>query len=322
MRDTEKELGSSAPIFVGIDVAKATLDLAVRPSGEQRHLANSEEGVQATVAWLRELQPQVLVVEATGGYEALLVAELGVAGLPVAVVNPRHVRHFARATGRLAKTDRLDAQTLAYFGEALRPEPRPLPDVAAQELQALLERRRQLVVMRVAEENRLGTTHLVAIRERIQAHLQWLRRELNEADAELHACIQTSPLWRAREDLLRSVPGVGPTTALTLVAELPELGQLTHARIAALVGLAPLNHDSGTWRGRRRIWGGRGAVRAVLYMAALRATRCNSVLRAFYTRLVAAGKPPKVVLVACMHKLLTILNAMVKHQEHWRAQPA
>jgi len=225
------------------------------------------------------LQPQALVVEATGGYEALLVAELGGAGLPVAVVNPPHVRPFAQASGRLAKTDGLDAQTLAHFGEVLRPEPRPLPDVAAQELQGLLERRRQLVVMRVAEENRLGTTHVAAIRARIQAHLQWLRHELKDADAELQARIQASPLWRARENLLRSVPGVGPTTALTLVADLPEWGQLWHARIAALVGGAPLNRDSGAWRGRRSIWGGRAGGRAVLYRAALRATRCNPVMR-------------------------------------------
>jgi transposase len=310
------------PRYVGIDVAKATLDIAVRPSGEQRRLANSEEGVRAAVSWLSELRPQVLVVEATGGYEALVVAELGVAGVAVAVVNPRQVRTFARATGRLAKTDRIDAQTLAHFGVVLRPAPRPLPDPAALELQALLERRRHLVVLRVAEENRLGTTRIAAIGERIQAHLQWLNQDLKDADAELHARMQASPLWRAREDLLRRVPGVGPTTAMPLLADVPELGQLSHARIAALVGLAPLNRDSGTWHGRRTIWGGRAAVRAVLYMAALRATRCNPILHAFSIRLVAAGKPPKVVLVACMHKLLIILNAMVKHQVPWCAPAA
>jgi len=307
-------------VYVGIDVAKATLDVAVRPSGEHRQLAQTAEGLEELLSWLHVVQPQLIVLEATGGYEAPLVAQLSVAGLPVAVVNPRQVRDFARASGRLAKTDGLDAQALAHFAEALRPEPRPLPDTQTQELAALLERRRQVVLMRVAEENRLATTRVVAVRTHIQAHVRFLQQELAEVDAELRQQLEASPVWRARADLLRSVPGIGPTTALTLLADLPELGSLSHGQIAALVGVAPLNRDSGTLRGRRAVWGGRAAVRAMLYMATLRATRCNPVILAFYSRLVEAGKPKKVALIACMHKLLTILNAMAKHQAHWQAQ--
>ena len=251
-----------------------------------------------------------------------MVAELGLAGLPVAVVNPRQARDFARATGRLAKTDRLDAQVLAHFAAALRPEPRPLPDAHAQELAALVERRRQIVAMRTAEENRLGVTRVAAVRVRIQAHLAWLEADLGEIDGDLRQQLRASPLWREQDDLLQSVPGIGPILSLTLLAELPELGRLTHAQIAALVGVAPLNRDSGTLRGRRSVWGGRRAVRTVLYIGTLRATRCNPTIRPFYQRLLAAGKAKKVALVACMHKLLTILNAMVKHHTPWQAQAA
>lgn len=310
----------SEEFVVGIDVAKAGLDVAVRPSGEERHLANASAEIAELVGWLSALQPQLIVVEATGGYEAPLVAELGIAHLPVAVVNPRQVRDFARASGRLAKTDRLDAQTLAHFGQAMRPTPRPLPDQETQALAALVERRRQVVAMRTAEQNRLGATRVAAVRSRIQAHLTWLDEELHALDEELRRRLRASPLWRAQDDLLRSVPGVGPTLALTLLAELPELGRLARPQIAALVGVAPLNRDSGTLRGQRSIWGGRAAVRTTLSMATLRATRCNPVIQRFYDRLVAAGKPRKVALVACMHKLLTILNAMVKHQTPWQAQ--
>jgi transposase len=310
------------PVFVGIDVSKHTLDIAVRPHGEERHLPNAVEGIAEVVTWLQSVAPELIVVEATGGYEASLVAALGVAPLPVAVVNPRQVRPFAKASGQLAKTDRLDASLLAHFGEAMRPSPQPLPDLTAQALAALLARRRDLVTMRVAEENRLAVTRVAAIRERIGAHVAWLREELKAVEDELRRQVEASPLWRARDDLLRSVPGVGPTTALTLVAELPELGRHSHGQIAALVGVAPLNRDSGLQRGRRSVWGGRAAVRAALYMAALSASKCNPVLRAFYTRLVAAGKPRKVVLVACMHKLLTILNAMLKSDTAWQVQAA
>jgi transposase len=309
-------------VIVGIDVAKAWLDVAVRPSGEQRRLDNDPAGIAATVAWLQMVGPHLIVVEATGGYEAPLVGELGIAQLPIAVVNPRQVRDFARATGRLAKTDRLDAQVLAHFGEAVRPTPRPLPDEAAQELKALLERRRQVVAMRTAEENRLGATRVASVCARIRAHLAWLEAELKAVDDDLRQRLRASPLWRERDDLLRSVPGIGPILSLTLLAELPELGWLSHAQIAALVGVAPLNRDSGTQRGRRAVWGGRRAVRTTLYMGTLRATRCNPVICAFYTRLLAAGKAKKVALVACMHKLLTILNAMLKHRTPWQAQAA
>jgi transposase len=232
------------------------------------------------------------------------------------------VRDFARATGRLAKTDRLDAQVLAHFGQAVRPIPRPLPDDDAQALAALVERRRQLVAMRTAEENRLGTTRVELVGARIQAHLEWLEADLKEVDEELRRRLRASSLWRAQDDLLRSVPGIGPILSLTLLADLPALGRLSHGEIAALVGVAPLNRDSGTLRGRRAVWGGRRAVRTALYMGILRATRCNPAIRAFYDRLLAAGKAKKVALVACMRKLLTILNAMLKHQTSWQAQAA
>jgi transposase len=307
---------------VGIDVAKAALDVAVRPSGEERHLANDAAGMADIVGWMKALSPQVIVVEATGGDEAPLVAELGIAPLPVAVVNPRQVRDFAKATGRLAKTDRLDAQALAHFGQAVRPTPRPLRDEEAHALAALVERRRHVVALRTAEENRLGATRVALVRTRIQAHLQWLETDLQEIDDDLRLRLRASPLWRAQDDLLRSAPGIGPILSLTLLAELPELGRLSHAQIAALVGVAPLNRDSGTLRGRRTVWGGRRAVRTALSMGTLRATRCNPTIRPFYARLLAAGKAKKVALVACMHKLLTILNALLKHQTPWQAQAA
>jgi len=252
-------------VVVGIDVAKAALDVAVRPQGEEWHLANDAAGIAEIVGWLRALNPHVIVVEATGGYEAPLVAELGGASLPVAVVNPRHGRDFARATGRLAKTDRLDAQALAHFGQAVRPTPRPLPDEAAQALVALVERRRQVVAMRTAEENRLGATRVALVRARIQAHLAWLEADLGEIDEDLRQRLRASPLWREQDDLLQSVPGIGPIVSLTLLAELPELGRLSHGQIAALVGVAPLNRDSGTLRGRRGLGRARSRPRSALH---------------------------------------------------------
>jgi transposase len=257
------------------------------------------------------------VLEATGGFELPLTGALAAAGLPVVVVNARQVRDFAKATGRLAKTDALDAAVLAQFAEAVRPPPRPLPDAATQALSALLTRRRQLLAMRTAEQNRVATAP-PAVRREIQAHLAWLTRRLATLDDDLGRTIRESPVWREKDDLLQSVPGVGPGLARTLLAGLPELGTLTHKQVAALVGVAPLNRDSGTWRGRRMVWGGRAPVRAALYMSALVATRCNPVIRTFYQRLCAAGKAKKVALTACMHKLLTILNAMVKHRTPWR----
>ncbi|MBA3497098.1 MAG: IS110 family transposase [Gemmatimonadales bacterium] len=305
------------PIFVGIDVAKATLDVAVRPSGECWQLANEATALLSLIARLQALEPTLVVLEATGGFEHAVVAALAAVALPVVVANPRQVRDFARATGQLAKTDVIDAQTLALFAERVRPAPRPLPDEAAQALDAVLTRRRQLLEMLTAERNRLGFARAPVAR-RIRTHVRWLQRELADVDRDLGRLIEQSPVWRAQDDLLQSVPGVGPIVSRTLLGELPELGRLTRKQIAALVGVAPLARDSGTRRGRRLIWGGRAPVRAVLYMGALVATRWNPVIRAFYQRLRAAGKPAKVALVACMRKLLTILNAMARSGTTWR----
>lgn len=303
--------------MVGIDVAKAWLDVAVRPSGAHWRLENGDTAIARLVEQLRALAPQLIVLEATGGYERLVVAQLAGAGLPVAVVNPRQVRDFAKATGRLAKTDRLDAEVVAHFADAVHPEPRPLPDAATQQLAALLERRSQVVAMLTAEKNRRAQA-LKSVRPHIEQHVAWLEHALEDLNQELDQLLQASPLWHEREQLLRSVPGVGRVLALTLLADLPELGRLSHKQVAGLVGVAPLNRDSGALRGKRLIWGGRARVRAALYMSILSAVRYNPVLRAFWTRLRAQGKPGKVALVACMHKLLTILNALVKHQTPWR----
>jgi transposase len=310
-----------APVTVGLDVAKAHLDVAVRPTGVQWRAPNDAAGVAALVDRLAPLAPALVVLEATGGLERLAAAALAAAGLPVAVVNPRQVRDFAKAVGQLAKTDALDAQLLARFAEAVRPPPRPLPDAAQEALAALLARRRQVVTMLTAERQRLQAAR-PPVRARVQAHVHWLERELTEVDADLGRTLRASPVWRAKEDLLRSVPGVGPVVALTLLAELPELGALDRKRIAALVGVAPVVCDSGTLRGRRLVWGGRGRVRAALYMAALVATRHNPVLRAFYHRLLRAGKAKKVALTACIHKLLLILNAIVHTGTPWRPPAA
>ena len=307
--------------WVGIDVAKAHLDVAVRPQGAHWRVANDAAGHAEVVRRLTPLAPMRVVLEATGGYELPVVAELAHAGLPVVVVNPRQVRQFAQALGRLAKTDRLDAQVLAHFGEAVQPPPQALPSEAVRELGALVERRRQLVAMRTAEHNRLGAAQAKPVRTRIQAHLDWLEAELADLDDDLRTRLEQSPLWQAQAKWLRSVPGVGPVLSLTLLAHLPELGTLTHKQVAALVGVAPFARESGRWHGPRLIWGGRAVVRAALYMATLRATRCNPIIAAFYTRLVVAGKPKKVALVACMHKLLTILNALLKHHTPWQAEP-
>lgn len=309
-------MSTSAAQFVGIDVSKAQLDVAVRPSGETWTVAHDEAGLSGLAARLHTLAPALIVVEATGGWEVALVGALAAALLPVAVVNPRQVRDFARSTGTLAKTDRLDAQSLAHFAEALRPQPRSLPNGQAQELSALLQRRRQLVEMLTAEKNRLPLAAR-RIRPQLQAHIAWLQQQIAQFDDDLRELVRSSPLWRDKEDLLRSAPGVGPVLATTLVAALPELGTLTRQQIAALVGVAPLNRDSGTLRGRRTVWGGRAQVRTVLYMSTLVAVRHNPVLAVFYQRLRAAGKAPKVALTACMRKLLTILNAMLKHHTRW-----
>ena len=307
-------------MLIGIDVAKAELVVAVRPSGAPWAVANDAAGVRTLVARLQEERPTLIVLEATGGYELLAVGALAAAGLPVVVVNPRQVRDFAKATGQLAKTDRVDAAILALFAERVQPAVRPLPDEAAQELDALLARRRQLLEMLQAERNRLGQVFgggTQPVRKSLKTHITFLERELRIADTELGQMIKQSPAWRAQDDLLQSVPGVGRVVALTLLAELPELGRLSRRQIAKLVGVAPLSRDSGTLRGRRFVQGGRASVRAMLYMAALVATRRNAVIRAFYQRLVAAGKPKKLALVACIRKLLTMLNAMVRSTTRW-----
>ncbi len=307
--------------FAGVDVSKAQLDVAFRPPGERIQVSNSDDGIAELTKRLLEINPTLIVLEATGGYQATLVASLGLAKLPVAVVNPRQVRDFAKATGRLAKTDLLDADVLARFGEAIRPEPRPLLDEDTLALEAQLTRRRQVVEMISAETNRLAQAHK-SLRASIKAHINFLKRELQDINRDLDEALRKTPLWREHDDLLRSVPGVGRVTAATLLVELPELGRLNRKQIAALVGVAPLNRDSGTMRGKRTIWGGRASVRAVLYMATLTAIRTNPAIRRFYERLCAAGKAKKLALTACMRKLLTVLNAMVRSNEPWRALPA
>jgi transposase len=310
---------------IGIDVAKSELVVAVRPTGEQWSVSNDEAGVRELVARLGPLTPTLIVLEATGGYELLCVAALAAAGLPVVVVNPRQVRDFARATGQLAKTDRIDADILALFAERVQPALRPLADDATRELETLLARRRQLLEMLQAERNRLGQVfgrgHR-AVRKSLKAHIAFLERQLRSAETDLGALIRQTPAWRERDDLLQTVPGIGTIVSSTLVAELPELGRLSRRAIAKLVGVAPLSRDSGTFRGQRFIHGGRTPVRSALYMAALVGARRNATLRAFYQRLVAAGKPKKVALVACMRKLLTILNTMIRTGTPWQPPAA
>lgn len=303
-------------VFVGIDVSKARLDVAVRPSGEVWQLSNDEAGFATLVGKLKPLEPRLVVMEATGGYQAPLAAALTVAGIAVAVVNPRQVRDFGRATGQLAKTDALDAEIIARFGEALKPEPRRMPDAETQELQALVMRRRQLVEMIVVETNRLATA-LKPVRKDIEEHISWMKRRLKDVDDDLYGSLKKSPLWRVKEQILRSAPGIGRVTTCSLVAQLPELGALNARKISALVGVAPFNRDSGTLRGKRAIWGGRAAVRQTLYMATLTAIRTSPTIRAFYDRLVTAGKPKKVAHVACMRKLLVRLNAMMRNGATW-----
>ncbi|HEY8599016.1 MAG TPA: IS110 family transposase [Thermomicrobiales bacterium] len=309
-------------IFVGIDVSKTHLDLAARPTGLVERLPNDEAGIGQVVAQLCPLAPALIVLEATGGLEVPLAAALATAGLAVAVVNPRQVRDFAKAVGQLAKTDALDAQLLARFAEVVRPEPRPLPDAEAQNLSAVLTRRQQVIAMLVAEQQRLPTTP-AALRPRVEADIAWLRQERDELDRELRRQIRASPAWREDDDLLQSVPGIGPVLATTLIAELPELGRLNRKQIAALVGVAPLNCESGILRGRRIIWGGRARVRAALWMGTRVAAQRNPAIRAFYQRLVAAGRPKKVALTAAMHKLLLVLNALLRQRIPWHdsAQP-
>ena len=308
-------------LVVGIDVAKAELMLALGSAGEVRAVPNDEAAIRRLTTELTAVAPALVVLEATGGYELLCVAALVAAALPVVVVNPRQVRDFAKATGQLAKTDRIDARVLALFGERVQPPVRLLPNGATQDLDALLTRRRQLLEMRQAEQNRLALAtgrDQRRVKQSLKKHIAYLERELRATDADLGTLIRESPVWRERDQLLQSVPGIGPVVAQTLLAELPELGALNRRAIAKLVGVAPLNRDSGTWRGARTIHGGRASVRAAIYMAALVATRRNVVIQQFYQRLLAAGKPKKVALVACMRKLLTILNHMLRTGQPWR----
>ena len=307
-----------ADVFVGIDVSKDQLDVAARPSGQTWQVANTELGIATLVKQLTKLQPILVVLEATGRLESAAVSAMAVAGIPLAIVNPRQVRDFARSTGKLAKTDKLDAQMLARFADAVRPEPRPLPDETQQRIEALLVRRRQLLGMVTAERNRRRRAPALT-RAEIDEHLAWLQVRIDAIEDELNKTIRSSPLWREKVALLRSVPGVGPMLTATIVAQLPELGVLTHKEIAALVGVAPLNRDSAHWRGKRTIWGGRPQVRAALYMSALVATQFNPRIRPFYQRLLATGKPKKLALTACMRKLLSILNANAHRGQPWRS---
>ena len=310
---------TTTPTYVGIDVAKDHLDVAIRPSGECQRVGNDERGTEYVVSRLREVGLSLVVLEPTGGLEQPLAAALAVAGVPVAVVNPRQVRDFAKAVGKLAKTDALDAKALAHFAEAVRPEPRPLPDEQTRLLSAMLLRRRQIIAMITSEENRLSTAPK-PVRRRIEIHLRWLRKELERTNDELERLVRESLIWQEKAALLRSVPGVGPTLSVTLLAELPELEQLNRKQLAALVGVAPLNRDSGTLRGARPVWGGRSSVRTVLYMATLCAVRFNPTIEVFYERLRAKGKPKKVALTACMRKLLAILGAVLRNRTPWRGE--
>ena len=306
----------ASDIFIGIDVSKERLDIGSYPSGQCQSVTHDDASIQGLVAQWKELRPRLIVLEATGGFERRISRALVSAELRFTIVNPRHVRNFAKATGQLAKTDRMDALILARYAEAVRPAVRPLPDEATEELKALTARRRQIIEMTVAEKNRLGSAPK-AVKKRINIHLRWLEAELARANKDLDQAIRQSPIWKENEDLLQSAPAIGPTVSRTLIAELPELGKLNRKQIAALVGIAPINRDSGKFKGRRSIWGGRSTVRACLYMAALVASRHNPTIHAFYKRLRTTGKCPKVALVACMRKLLTILNAMIKHRTPW-----
>jgi transposase len=303
--------------WVGIDISKKSLDVYIRPSGEHLGFGHTEQDISQLVEHLESLPPALVVMEATGGLETLLAVTLTQAGCRVAIVNPRQVRDFAKATGRLAKTDRLDAEVIAHYAEAIRPEVRSLPDETTRHLGELVTRRHQVVEMITAEKNRLSAMH-GPMRQNIETHLAWLQDRLAELDEQVQQTLRQSPVWQAQVNLLKSVPGVGNGLSSLLLVELPELGQLTHKQISSLVGLAPMNRDSGKWHGQRSIWGGRARIRAVLYMSTVAAVRCNPIIRAFYERLREKGKQAKVALTACMHKLLIILNAMVKTGTAWQ----
>lgn len=304
--------------FIGIDVSKDFLDLCALPGGESARFANTAAGIESLVVKVKELSPTLIVLEATGGCEMSAVAAMAEVSLPVTVVNPRQVRDFAKATGQLAKNDALDAGVLALFADKVRPPVRPLPDKETRALGELVARRRQISGMLTMEKNRFKQASSPVSRD-IKEHIQWMEKRMKDLDNRLHELLIASPLWREKDDLLQSVPGVGSALSVTLLAELPELGTLNRRQIAALVGIAPFARDSGRWRGQRFVWGGRAAVRATLYMGALVATRHNPVIQAFYKRLRGAGKAPKLALTACMRKLLTILNSMMKNRTSWQS---
>jgi transposase len=314
-KDGRKEKTMSGT-YVGIDVSKERLDVAVVPSGEKRQFSNDEAGLSKLLGKLVKLSPTLVVMEPTGGFEVPLAGALAAEGLPVAVVNARQIRNYARAVGKLAKTDKLDAMIIAEFAHKVEPEVRPLRDEENQEIKAIVSRRRQLMEMLKAEKNRLATAPKF-MKTNIMAHIKWLSQEMEQLDRNLRQQIEASPIWWEKDDLLRSIPGVGNVTSATLLAELPELGNLNRREIASLAGVSPFNQDSGTLRGKRRIWGGRTSVRAALYMAALVGTRYNPVIKAFYTRLLQKGKAKKVALVACMRKLLTIMNSIIRYRKAW-----
>lgn len=303
-------------IFVGIDISKAQLDVAIRPSAQTLSVSNDRTGIKILIKELKKLRPYLLVLEATGGLERQVLSALIAEEIPVVMANPRRIREFAKSIGQLAKTDRIDASVIAHYAEAVRPKPRPVPDEVSLELRALTARRRQVVDMIVAEKNRLATASQT-IKNRITAHIAYLEQELNDADQDLDHFIENNAAWKENQQILCSTPSIGPVSSRTLLVELPELGRLDRKKISALVGVAPFPRDSGTLKGRRTIWGGRASVRTALFMATVVATRFNPVIRDFYKRLKAKGKPSKVCLIACMHKLLTILNAMIKNKIRW-----
>jgi len=308
--------------FAGIDVSKDTLDVHIAPSGVSLHETYDEEGIEKIIEALKAARPTLIVLEATGGLEVRLACELSAAGLTVAIINPRQARDFAKATGRLAKTDRVDAAMLADFAKAIRPEARPLKDADARALEDMVNRRRQLIAMRVQEMLRLNTAESKALQKSLKTHIAWLEKQIAAVDNNLNTQLRASDVWRAKDDVLKGIPGIGAITSLTLLSKCPELGRLNRREIAALVGVAPLANDSGKHRGKRSIWGGRAEVRAVLYMAVLSAMRFNPDINAFAERLKAKGKAAKVVIVACMRKLLTIMNAMLKNMQPWAPQMA
>lgn len=308
--------------FAGIDVSKSTLDVCIEPLGQTLHVAYDEAGMRQIANRLKEVGPTLIVIEATGGLEVRIATELASVGLPVAVINPRQARDFAKATGQLAKTDQVDAAGLAAFSKAIRPQARPLKDADTRALDDMVSRRRQLIDIRVQETLRLGTAASKPLQKSLKQHIAWLDKRIAEVDNDLTKQLRESDVWRAKDDLLRSIPGVGNVTTRTMLGKCPELGTLNRREIAALTGVAPLANDSGKHRGKRFVWGGRADVRAVLYMAAVSAIRCNDTIKAFAERLRKAGKPPKVVIVACMRKLLTIMNSMLKNNAPWNPKNA